>query len=65
MVTQKNPVLDEHAALAEGPPQMAGVAKAWEAAAADAAAARQVVLRTAFVLDRATPAFDRLTGLAR
>jgi hypothetical protein len=25
----------------------------------------QVVLRTAIVLDRATPAFDRLTGLAR
>ena len=44
---------------------MAGVARAWEAAAVAAATARQVILRTAVVLDRDTPAFDRLTGLAR
>ena len=58
-------VLDESAAPAEGPPQMAGVAKAWEAAAAGASAERQVVLRTGIVLDRDTPAFDRLVGLVR
>jgi hypothetical protein len=58
-------VLDEHATPAHGPPQMAGVARAWEATAAGAASARQVVLRTAVVLDRQTPAFDRLAGLAR
>jgi hypothetical protein len=58
-------ILDERAPPADGPPQMAGVARAWEAAAADATTARQVVLRTAIVLDRSTPAFDRLTGLAR
>ena len=44
---------------------MAGVATAWEAAAAGAAAERQVVLRTGIVLDRDAPAFDRLAGLVR
>ena len=44
---------------------MAGVARAWEAAASDAPARRQVVLRTGIVLDRGTPALDRLNGLAR
>ncbi len=58
-------VLDESAAPADGPPQMAGVARAWEAAASGARADRQVVLRTAVVLDRGTPALDRLTGLVR
>jgi uncharacterized protein len=58
-------VLDETAPVAEGPPQMAGVARAWEAAAADAPAGRQVVMRTGIVLDRDTPALDRLTGLVR
>ncbi len=57
-------VLDETAAPADGPPQMAGVARAWEAAA-DAPAQRRVVLRTGIVLDRDTPAMDRLTGLVR
>jgi uncharacterized protein (TIGR01777 family) len=58
-------VLDESASPADGPPQMAGVAKAWEATAADVAAGRKVVLRTGIVLDRDTPAFDRLAGLVR
>jgi len=58
-------VLDEEAAPASGPPQMAGVATAWERAAAGAAAGRQVVLRTGIVLDRDTPAIDRLVGLVR
>jgi hypothetical protein len=58
-------VLDESAEPAEGPPQMAGVARAWEAAARDAPTGRQVVLRTGIVLDRDTAAFHRLTGLVR
>jgi uncharacterized protein (TIGR01777 family) len=58
-------VLDEHAHAADAPPQMAGVARAWEAAAAGANAGRTVLLRTGIVLDRDTPAFDRLTGLVR
>jgi uncharacterized protein (TIGR01777 family) len=58
-------VLDETSPPADGPPQMAGVARAWEAAAAGAPAGRQVVVRTGIVLDRDTPALDRLTGLAR
>jgi uncharacterized protein (TIGR01777 family) len=58
-------VLDETAPPADGPPQMAGVAKAWEAAADGAAAGRVAVLRTAVVFDTATPALDRLLGLAR
>lgn len=58
-------ILDETAAPADGPPQMAGVARAWERAAAGAVTGRQVVLRTGVVLDRGTPALDRLTGLVR
>ena len=58
-------VLDESAAPAEGPPQMAGVARAWEEAAAGVRAGRQVVLRTGIVLDRGTPAMERLAGLVR
>jgi uncharacterized protein len=58
-------ILDEAAAPADGPPQMAGVARAWEASAEAAQARRRVVLRTGVVLDRDTPAFDRLTGLVR
>ncbi|HET8659706.1 MAG TPA: TIGR01777 family oxidoreductase [Micromonosporaceae bacterium] len=58
-------VLDESAAPADGPPQMAGVARAWEAAAAGARADRLVVLRTGIVLDNDTPALDRLSSLVR
>lgn len=60
-------VLDETAAPADGPPQMAGVARAWEeaAAAAGAVAGRQVILRTGIVFDRDTPALRRLSGLVR
>ncbi|MET7423655.1 DUF1731 domain-containing protein [Dactylosporangium sp. NPDC005555] len=58
-------VLDEAAPVAAGPPQMAGVATAWEEAAADAPAGRRVVLRTGIVLESGTPAMRRLTGLAR
>jgi uncharacterized protein (TIGR01777 family) len=58
-------LLDERSPAADGPPQMAGVARAWEAAAAEVNAARTVVLRTGVVLDRDTPAMDRLVGLTR
>lgn len=58
-------VLAEDTPPADGPPQMAGVARAWEDAAAGARAGRQVVLRTGVVLDRDTPALNRLAGLAR
>ncbi|MEV0587623.1 TIGR01777 family oxidoreductase [Nonomuraea sp. NPDC050310] len=58
-------VLTEEAPPAAGPPQMAGVARAWEAAAEGAPRGRQAVLRTAVVFDRDTPALNRLAGLAR
>lgn len=58
-------VLDETASAADGPLQMAGVARAWEASAAGARAGRQVIMRTGIVLDRDSPALDRLAGLAR
>ena len=58
-------VLDESSPPAEGPAQMAGVARAWEAAAGGVAGGRRVVMRTGIVLDRDTPAMDRLVGLVR
>lgn len=58
-------VLDESASPAEGPPQMTGVAKAWEAAVSGANAESLVTLRTGIVLDNDTPALDRLLSLAR
>ncbi|WP_433796593.1 TIGR01777 family oxidoreductase [Actinoplanes sp. CA-252034] len=59
------PVLDESARPADDPPQMAGVARAWESAAAEITAARRVILRTGIVFEPGTPAFDRLTGFVR
>ena len=58
-------VLDETAPAAQGPAQMAGVATAWEASVTGAHTDRLVVLRTGIVLDRDTPALDRLLSLAR
>ena len=58
-------VLDERSSPADGPPQMAGVARAWEAALDGANAERIVVLRTSIVLDAGAPALERLAGLAR
>jgi uncharacterized protein (TIGR01777 family) len=58
-------VIEDGQPAADGPPQMAGVAKAWERAVENVSADRLVVLRTGIVLDRHTPALDRLTGLAR
>ena len=57
--------VDESTPAADGPPQQAGVARAWEAAAAEAPAGRTVLLRTSTVLDRDTPALDRLVDLTR
>ena len=58
-------VVAEGHRVADGPPQMPGVAVPWEAAAADARADRVVVMRTGIVLDNGTPAFERLTQLTR
>jgi uncharacterized protein (TIGR01777 family) len=58
LLTEQSPAADE-------PPQMTGVAKAWEAAATDLNAHRTTVLRTGIVFDRDTPALDRLAGLVR
>jgi uncharacterized protein (TIGR01777 family) len=57
--------LDEDSPLGDHPPQMCAVAKAWEAAAAGATAQRQVILRAGVVFDRNTPAYNRLTAIAR
>jgi hypothetical protein len=59
-------LVDDESQPADGPPQMAGVARAWEAAVAGAMAADGItVLRTGVVLDAGTPALDRLLLLTR
>jgi uncharacterized protein (TIGR01777 family) len=58
-------VVTDSSPPADGPPQMAGVARAWEAAASGAPAGRTVLLRTSIVLDRGTPALDRLASVVR
>jgi uncharacterized protein len=58
-------IIDERHPPAAGPPQMAGVARAWERAVDGAKTDRLVVLRTGVVLDAGTPALDRLTALTR
>ena len=58
-------VVDESHPVAEGPAQMPGVARPWEAAAAGAITERLVTMRTGIVLDQGTPAFDRLARLTR
>ena len=57
--------VDEAHPVAAGPPQMPGVARPWEQAVHGASATRLVVMRTGIVLDRGTPAFDRLVQLTR
>jgi uncharacterized protein (TIGR01777 family) len=56
-------VVEEGHPVADGPPQMPGVARPWEDAARDVRTERQIVLRTGIVLDRGAPAFERLTRL--
>ncbi len=58
-------VLDESSPPASGPPQMVEVAKAWEHAVKGANTDRLAILRTGIVLDRGTPALERLRFLAR
>jgi uncharacterized protein (TIGR01777 family) len=58
-------IIDETHPVADGPPQMAGVARPWEEAVRGLVADRLVVMRTGIVLDCGTPAFDRLTRLAK
>ena len=57
--------LDEASPLADGPPQMTDVAKDWEAAVEGANASRVVILRTSVVLEKGTPALERLLLLVR
>lgn len=58
--------LDEASPLPDpGLPQMTGVARPWEGAVVGANAERVATLRTSIVLDRDTPALDRLLLLAR
>lgn len=58
-------IVEEGHPVADGPPQMAGVARPWEEAARVARADRIVLLRTGIVLDQGAPAFERLTRLAK
>ncbi len=57
--------VDEDHPVANGPPQMPGVARPWEEAVQGARADRLVVMRTGVVLDQGTPAFERLTRLTK
>lgn len=58
-------VVDEQHLVADGPPQMSGVARPWEQAVGHAATGRLVTMRTGIVLDHGTPAFDRLVHLTK
>jgi uncharacterized protein (TIGR01777 family) len=58
-------LVDEQHPVADGPPQMPGVARPWEQAVQGAATDRLVIMRTGIVLDHGTPAFDRLVRLTK
>ena len=58
-------VISDGGGPADGPPQMAGVAAAWERAVEGAAAKRLVLIRSSIVLDPTAPAFRRLALLTR
>jgi hypothetical protein len=58
-------VVDEQHPVADGPPQMSGVARLWEQAVGHAATDRLVIMRTGIVLDHGTPAFDRRVHLTK
>lgn len=58
-------MIDEDHPVADGPPQMPGVARPWEEAVECAPAGRLVVMRTGIVLAPAMPAFDRLVQLTK
>lgn len=57
--------LDESSTPAAGPEQMAGVAKVWESSLPDLQGCRTVFLRTGIVLDRGTPALNRLVTITK
>ena len=57
--------LDEASKPADGPEQMAGVAKVWESALPEIEGCRRVILRTGIVLDRGTPALNRLVTITK
>lgn len=57
--------LDESSLPADGPEQMAGVAKVWEEALPEIDGCRRVFLRTGIVLDRGTPALNRLVTITK
>ena len=57
--------LNEESEPAAGPRQMAGVANAWEFAARAAKTERLVILRTAVVLQKNTPALGRLVTMTK
>lgn len=57
--------LDETSAPADGPEQMAGVAWVWEEALQPIEDCRMVFLRTGIVLDRGTPALNRLVTITK
>jgi uncharacterized protein (TIGR01777 family) len=58
-------VLDEESRAADGPEQMAGVAKVWEAALTPIPGCRIVFMRTGIVLDAGTPALNRLETITK
>ena len=57
--------LDESSKPADAPEQMAGVAKVWESALPEIEGCRRVFLRTGIVLDRGTPALNRLVTITK
>lgn len=57
--------LDETSKPAHGPEQMAGVAQVWESALPEIEGCRTVFLRTGIVLDRGTPALNRLVTITK
>jgi hypothetical protein len=58
-------LVDEQHPVADGPPQMPGVAHPWEQAVQGAATDRLIIMRTGIVLDHGMPAFDRLVRLTK
>jgi uncharacterized protein (TIGR01777 family) len=57
--------LNECSAPAEWPEQMAGVARVWESSLQPLQGCRTVFLRTGIVLDRGTPALNRLVQITK
>lgn len=58
-------ILNENSPKADGPAQMAGVARAWEAEVNPDLAERCVIMRTAVVLQPDSPALNRLVRITK